>query len=58
MPKFLCRALRRLFPLQSKPVTLPTEGEARALGDQLISRGKRAVIYPAAHGYTVREVAA
>lgn len=59
MPKFICRALRALFPLQSKPVsTLPTQVEARALGALLISRGKRAVIYPASHGFTVCEVAA
>lgn len=59
MPKFLCRALRALFPLHSKPVsTVPTQVEARALAALLISRGKRAVVYPASHGYTVSEVAA
>jgi hypothetical protein len=57
MSKLLARMLRALFPLQTKPVsTLPTRAEARALGALLVSRGKRAVVYPDQGGFTVSEV--
>lgn len=59
MPKSLSRALRVLFPLQAHIIsTVPTRAEARALGALLVSRGKRAVIYPAAKGFAVSEVTA
>ncbi|KZE25329.1 hypothetical protein AVW16_03240 [Crenobacter luteus] len=58
MSHIIPRALSRLFPVFSSPVsTLPTLAEARALAALLVSRGKRVSIAPAAHGYTVAEVA-
>lgn len=57
MPKSLSRALRVLFPLQAHHIsTVPTQAEARALAVLLVSRGKRAVIYPASQGFAVSEV--
>lgn len=59
MPKSIKRALRALFAPRSIPVsTLPTQAEARALGALLVAQGRRAVIAPAAQGFTVCEVAA
>ncbi|TCP10893.1 hypothetical protein EV683_11710 [Crenobacter luteus] len=58
MTHIIPRALSRLFPVFAVPVTtLPTLAEARALAALLVSRGKRVSIAPAAHGYTVAEVA-
>lgn len=59
MPKSIKRALRALFAPRSIPVsTLPTQAEALALGALLVAQGRRAVIAPAAQGFTVCEVAA
>ena len=59
MPKSIHRAIRALFPVTAVPVsTLPTLAEARALAALLVAQGRRASIAPAAHGYTVSEVAA
>ncbi|AXK40690.1 hypothetical protein [Crenobacter cavernae] len=58
MPRTISRALAHLFPVFAVPVsTLPTLAEARALAALLVSRGRRAVIQPAAAGFTVAEVA-
>ncbi|WP_374536660.1 hypothetical protein [Chitinimonas taiwanensis] len=59
MCKSVLRALRAVFPPRAIPVsTLPTQAEARALGALLVAQGRRAVIAPAAQGFTVCEVAA
>ncbi|MXR36692.1 hypothetical protein [Craterilacuibacter sinensis] len=59
MPNSIRRAVRALFPLTARPVsTLPNLSEARALAALLVAQGRRVSIAPAAHGFTVSEVAA